>query len=98
MIPESCPPITVGFAQPVNGYWDGGKRTGGTFEPSFHFENDPERSYVKWGCVELNHWFNLPMHFETGKRKGTRMSLKEMRTRAVKQIRHSLRPRDATVT
>ena len=95
---ESCPPIKVSFAPPVNGYWDGGKRTNGTFEPSFHFENDPEKSYVKWSCIELNHWFNLPMHFESGKRKDQRLSDKELRSQAIRQLRHSLANQEATVT
>ena len=95
---ESCPPITVTFAQSVNGYWNGGKKDGGTFEPSFHFENDPEKSYVKWeGCIELNHWFNLPMHFESGKRKDQRLSDKELRTQAIRHLRHNLRSQNATV-
>jgi len=94
---ESCLPITVSFVPPVWGYWDGGKRTGGSFEPSFHFESNPEKSYVKWGCIELNHWFNLPMHFESGKRKNQRRSDKELRTQAVRQLRHSLRNQNATV-
>ena len=97
MIPESCPPITVSFAPPVNGYWDGGKKDGGTFEPSFHFENDPKKSYVKWGCYELNLWFNLPMHFETGKRKSQRRSDKELRSQAIRHLRHSLINQEATI-
>ena len=94
---ESCPPIKVTFEQPVNGYWDGGKKDGGSFEPSFHFETDPEKSYVKWSCIELNHWFNLPMHFETGKRKSQRRSDKELRSQAIRQLRHSLANQEATV-
>ena len=97
MILESCPPITVTFERLVHGYWDGGKKDGGTFEPSIHFENDPEKSYVKWSCIELNHWFNLPMHFESGKRKDRRRSDKELRSQAIRQLRHSLRSQNATV-
>jgi len=97
MIFESCPPIAVSFAQPINGYWDGGKKSGGTFEPSFHLENDPERSFVKWGCVELNHWFNLPMHGEHGKHKGQRWSNKKLRTQALRHLQHSLCNQNVTI-
>ena len=58
--------IKLTFGKEVNGYWDGGLKTGGTFEPTFRYEDDPKRSFVKWGSFELNFWFNQPLHNSKG--------------------------------
>jgi len=64
---EQLSPILVRFDKPTHGYWDGGKRSGGTFEPTLHDPDNPKASYVKWGDWSLNYWFNLPLHNRAGK-------------------------------
>lgn len=60
-------PITLEFKTAVTGYWDGGKRAGGVFTPTIAWSTDATRSFVKWGCFELNFWFNLPLHTKAGR-------------------------------
>ena len=80
-------PITVTFKEPQNGYWDGGKKSGGTFEPTIHCEDDPTRSYVKWGAWELNFYFNFPLHYENGINKGKSMTAAYVQKRALAYLK-----------
>jgi len=57
-----CPAVRITFPEPIGGYWDGGKKRGGTFTPD-HFSGlyggvhpGPGRT-IKWGCFHLNFWF-----------------------------------------
>jgi len=56
--------VTVTFPEPIHGYWDGGEKGSGTFEP--HILGDcHDRSgghpgpgnTIRWGCFRLNFWF-----------------------------------------
>lgn len=49
---ESMPSILVQFNEPQHGFWNGGAKYGGSFEPTPATGN-----LVKWGCWELNYWF-----------------------------------------
>lgn len=84
-------PITVKFEKPINGWWDGGARSGGTFEPQIRYPDDPKRSFVKWGSFELNHWFTLPLHYERGAKKDQPKSKCTIMSEARKHLRKSLR-------
>lgn len=58
---RSLPAISVKFYQPTNGYWDGGPKTGGVFEPK-HISSTCGRKFygkntVKWGSWDLNFFF-----------------------------------------
>jgi len=61
--------IKVTFPKPIGGYWDGGRKSGGTFEPAIHKggytkENGSKvkvDQHIEWGCWELNFYFRLPM-------------------------------------
>ena len=50
------PTLELKFPEPRNGYWDGGKKSGGTFTPEYH-RHPGVGAYIKWGCYELNFWF-----------------------------------------
>ena len=56
------PVINVEFDEPRYGYWDYGKKSGGTFEPEIlgHSLVDGfvKGATIKWGCWGLNFWFN----------------------------------------
>ena len=54
-IPKKAPAIVVTFHEPRYGYWDGGKKQGGTFTPTL----TTEKNIIQWGCWELNYWFRL---------------------------------------
>ena len=92
----NLPKIKLTFKNPINGYWDGGEKTGGIFEPQVRFENDPAKSFVKWGSWELNHWFNFPLHYERGVHKDQPCSEQFVVNRAKRQLRNTFR-RDCTV-
>lgn len=59
--------VEVKFPEAINGYWDGGKRGGGTFTvDGFHSfppgsGNNPThpgaRHHLRWGCFYLNFFF-----------------------------------------
>ena len=55
------PSLELKFPEPRNGYWDGGKKSGGVFSPSMYPFDSPKHpgkgAYIKWGCYELNFWF-----------------------------------------
>ena len=51
--------IEIIFEQPVAGFWDGGKKTGGVFEQ----EMFPPEGMTKFGCYHLNFFFSV----KTGK-------------------------------
>jgi hypothetical protein len=54
-LPKKAPSITITFETPLHGYWNGGKKGGGTFHPT------PESDgMINWGCWELNIWYRLP--------------------------------------
>ena len=84
-------PISVTFKQPQNGYWDGGAKSGGIFEPTLHYENNSERSYIKWGAWELNLWFNFPLHYENGINKGKPMTAAYVMKRAKAYLKKIIR-------
>lgn len=69
---QAIPRISITFKEPTAGFWDGGKKSGGTFKPeacttylltSAKGNDYTRRIYkneygqVKWGCFELNFWF-----------------------------------------
>ena len=49
-------PIHVSFDQPINGYWDGGLKSGGDFEPE-QVEHPGPGNFIRWGCWYLNFWY-----------------------------------------
>lgn len=54
------PMIDVTFKNPTNGYWDGGARSGGVFEPkeeSWCGRSFYGKKKVKWGSWSLNFFF-----------------------------------------
>mgnify|MGYP001613740240 FL=1 len=51
------PIVRVTFDRPHSGYWDGGARSGGDFE-SYGKEHPGKDHIIRWGCFELNFWFN----------------------------------------
>ncbi len=53
-LPEKVPSITITFKESTFGYWDGGKKAGGTFTPTLDYNG-----IIKWGCWELNIWFRV---------------------------------------
>ena len=59
---EKYPVLVIEFEKPRGGYWDGGTKSGGTFEPEIlgHSlsEGFVKGSTIKWGCWGLNFWFN----------------------------------------
>lgn len=79
--------ITVRFAEPTHGYWDGGAKSEGVFTPTLRRPESPHESYVKWGCYELNYWFNQPLHTK----KGRTLTRNEAMTRARRHLRNGLR-------
>jgi len=58
---SKLPSISVTFDKPTNGYWNGGARTGGVFEPSEVSWCNGRKFYgknsVKWGSWGLNFFF-----------------------------------------
>ena len=49
--------IEIRFNKPVSGWWDGGAKTGGTFEVDrLHTLDD---KHTAFGCWSLNHYFNV---------------------------------------
>lgn len=84
-------PIELKFKEPSYGYWDGGKKSGGTYTPTLHYQDDPERSYVKWGCFELNNWFTLPLHHEGGKKKNQPYDKTEVMAQARAWLKEHIR-------
>ena len=53
--------VKVTFEKPQHGYWNGGKRRGGTFKPDgWSTRGHPGPGHnVKWGCFGLNFWVVL---------------------------------------
>ena len=48
------------LAEPVNGYWDGGKKQVFDWEiDNFHFGRDKKGEFVRIGSWAANHWFNV---------------------------------------
>ena len=47
--------LVLTFREPTAGFWDGGMKLGGTFNPTI------ERDAIQWGCWELNLWFRMPL-------------------------------------
>jgi hypothetical protein len=67
--------IEIAFKNPVNGWWDGGARSGGVFEEDrFH----AQKGKTCFGCYMLNFFFNV----KTGNTN------KETVTRAKKWLRN----------
>jgi hypothetical protein len=91
------PDIQVKFPEPVSGYWDGGKKSGGTFVPEVRYQDNPEQSRVKWGCFELNFFFTQTLHREKGANKGKPFTHKEVTQRAKAYLRRILRVPNAIV-
>lgn len=58
----NVPKIKLTFPESIGGYWDYGKKSGGIFtceDKSSYYEKHPgPGSTIKWGCWELNFWFN----------------------------------------
>ena len=58
---SKLPTIEVTFRERTNGYWDGGARTGGVFEPKEESWCNGRSFYgrksVKWGSWGLNFFF-----------------------------------------
>jgi len=52
---DVTPRITIEFDKPTYGFWDGGARSGGTFEPDILRSTDKS---ICWGCWELNFYFS----------------------------------------
>ena len=60
--PMETPPrppleIRVTFPEPTPGYWNGGRRTGGTFTVERPRPHPGPGHYIRWGAYELNFWF-----------------------------------------
>lgn len=53
-LPKKAPAIALTFKEPVFGFWNGGKKSGGTFKPF----PEPD-GCIEWGCYELNIWFRV---------------------------------------
>ena len=51
---KTKPVIVLTFNQPMNGYWDGGMKSGGTFHPRLNSDGT-----IEWGCFGLNVWFRV---------------------------------------
>jgi len=69
------------FDYPVNGWWDGGAKTSGVFEPDACHRSDAD--HTCFGSWELNHYFNV----KTGRTD------KETISRAVRYLKkHTKRP------
>ena len=85
----NLPSFRLVFDKYIHGYWDGGAKSGGDFIPSIYHPEDPERSYVRYGCWGLNHWFTLPLHYTTGAKKGQKIPKKTL----IRQVRRQLRLR-----
>ena len=83
--------IEVRFPEPVSGYWDGGKKSGGTFTAAVRWPDNPETSFVEWGCWELNHFFRFPAHYEKGGKKGLPLSNTEIVSKARRYLRKIIR-------
>ena len=49
--------IAIKFESPVNGFWDGGPRSGGEFEVDNLHRKSPE--HTCFGDWMLNFWFNV---------------------------------------
>jgi hypothetical protein len=50
------PVLDLIFDEPQSGYWDGGKKEGGTFSPS---PREFKRAgTIQWGSWAMNFWFN----------------------------------------
>ena len=85
--------INVKFDQPRGGYWDGGAKSGGVFEPTIEvggFEERPDAAYtIKWGCWGLNFWFRqaAPKDFDPLTGSGYKRAL----ANAVRKIKAQLR-------
>lgn len=86
---DTLPSFRVVFAKTTHGYWDGGAKSGGDFTPSIHHPDDPERSYVRYDCWSLNHWFTLPLHYMDRAKKNQEIPKKLL----IRQIRRQLRLR-----
>lgn len=62
------PILEIEFDRPRSGYWDFGKKSGGTFEPEIitpsmsrcdvKERGFPKKGTIRWGSWELNFWFN----------------------------------------
>lgn len=54
------PTLKLTFNEPMYGYWDGGKKSGGEFHPQpWNGGVHPGKDCtIKWGCFDLNFWFN----------------------------------------
>jgi len=56
--------VAVTFPEPINGYWDGGKKGGGTFTPHLmeYYLDEPKGKHpgpghtIRWGCFYLNYY------------------------------------------
>jgi hypothetical protein len=46
--------LKLEFKEPVNGYWDNGKKAGGDFSSNMEFERG---GTANWGSLYLNFWF-----------------------------------------
>lgn len=50
--------IEVKFPEPIDGYWDGGKKGGGLFTPREREHPGPGHT-IHWGCFRLNFWLTV---------------------------------------
>jgi len=84
---EKYPAIIVEFDEPRSGYWDYGKKSGGTFEPEVDgraakFGHPWKKGAdITWGCFELNFWF----------RSGAGKSFKDAAQIAMRRLKRMLR-------
>jgi hypothetical protein len=53
-LPKIKPAVKLTFKEPRSGYWNGGIKSGGVFEPKPQSDGT-----IEWGCWGLNYWFRL---------------------------------------
>ena len=59
--------VEVRFSEAIDGYWDGGKKGGGTFTAHLmeYYLDEPRGKHpgpshtIRWGCFRLNFWLNV---------------------------------------
>ena len=73
------PLVKLTFKEPRYGFWDGGRKSGGEFNPDGYYLEHPGKDHtIRWGCIDLNFWFNC----------GSGRSWKEAASIARRRLQH----------
>ena len=51
---KTSPVIVLKFNDPTCGYWNRGRKSGGTFHPRPNYDGT-----IEWGSFELNYWIRV---------------------------------------